>query len=167
MKKRVVCVVLFCLCLYVKAWAGEDVSLQDRMVGGTFKTMAKAYIATADVQVLKEKNIKRIEIMREDWFERQYADVYKVIKDLPPRIKDKYRIKAGMTKAEAVTVIRSLDKRQINTIIDAIPDPVIAGQFNEQWRSEGDGTKGDLMGRIQMIWGKVMAAVNAPSGARK
>jgi hypothetical protein len=168
MIKKVVWMVILGVCLQGPARAAEQASLQDRMVGGAFKTMAKAYIAAADLKELKEKNIKRIEIMREDWFDRQYADVYKVIKALPPDVKDKYRIRPGMSKAEVIVLIRSLDKKEINAIIDAVPDPVITGEFNEQWRTDGTQAKGDLMGRITKLWDKIMAAVNAPApGVKK
>ena len=161
--KRLVCVLALGLCFQGSVLAAEQVTVQERVVGGTFKTMAKAYIATADIRQLKDKNIKRVESMRDDWFAKKYAEVYKVIKDLPPQLKAKYRIKEGMSKAQVIAVIRSLDKKQIYEIIDQVPDPMISQQFNAQFSQKDGEPKENLTDRIGRIWGKVVSEVNAPS----
>jgi hypothetical protein len=161
--KRFVCVLAFSLCLHGLALAAENVTAQDRIVGGTFKTMAKAYIAASDIRQLKENNVKRIESMREDWFEKKYAEVYKVIKDLPPQLKKKYGIKEDMTKAQVIAVIRSLDKKQVYAIIDQVPDPMITEQFNAQFSQKEGDPQNSLTDRIGSIWNKVVAEVNTPS----
>lgn len=161
-KRLIVVALLTGLCSQGVLFAEEKVTVQDRVVGGAFKTMAKAYIATADVRKLKEDNIKRVERMREDWFAKKYAEVYRVIKDLPPELRTKYRVKEGMTRSQVVALIRSLDKKQIYEIIDKVPDPVIAQQFNAQFSTKEGGDKEGLMDRIGAIWQKVVAEVNAP-----
>ena len=157
--RRIMMVLIFSLCCQGIVLA-EKVTVQDRMVGGTFKTMAKAYIAAADIGKLKEKNIQRIKIMREDWFEKQYAEVYAIIKDLPPGLKEKYGVTEGMSRGRAIGIIRSLDKKKICEIIDQIPDPVIHQQFNAQFSHDDGAPKLGLMDRIKMIWAKVVAAAN-------
>jgi hypothetical protein len=155
-------VLAFSLCFQSFAVAAEKVTVQDRVVGGTFKTMAKAYIATADIRQLKDNNVKRVESMREDWFEKKYAEVYKVIKDLPPALRAKYRVREDMSRAQVIALIRSLDKKQIYEIIDQVPDPMISQQFNAQFSQKDGEDKEGLMGRIQTIWQKVVAEVSAP-----
>jgi hypothetical protein len=155
-------ILVLSLCFQGLALAADQVTVQERFVGGTFKTMAKAYIATADIRQLKDKNIKRIENMREDWFNKKYAEAYKVIQDLPSKIRTRYGIKANMTKAQAIAVIRSLDKKQIYEIIDQVPDPMISEQFNAQFSHKSGDTKDNLTDRIGKIWAKVVAEVNAP-----
>ena len=163
MIRRIMAVLLTgVLCSQGFAAAAEQVTVQERVVGGTFKTMARAYIATADIRQLKEKNIKRVESMREDWFKKKYAEVYKVIKDLPPKLRTKYGVKENMTKAQVIAVIRSLDKKQIYEIIDQVPDPMISEQFNAQFSSKEGEDKEGLMDRIRKIWDKVIVRLNAP-----
>lgn len=157
---RITMVLAFILCFQGLVFSAEKPTVQDRVVGGTFKTMAKAYIATADIGKLKNSNIKRIESMRADWFNKQYAEVYALIKDLPPKLRKKYDVRPGMTKAEAITIIRSLDKKQIYAIIDQVPDPMINQQFNAQFSGKENDTDTGLMDRVHMIWGRVIAAVN-------
>jgi hypothetical protein len=161
--RRILMVLVFALCCQGFVLAADNVTVQDRMVAGTFKTMAKAYIATADLGQLKDKNIGRIESMREDWFTKQYAEVYAAIQDLPAQLKHKYRIRQNMTKREVIEVIRSLDKKEICQIIDQVPDGVISEQFNAQFNSNNGETKEGLMERVRMIWDKVVTAVNRPS----
>ena len=161
--KRFVGVLAISLCFHGFAVAAEKVAVQDRVVGGTFKTMAKAYIAAADIGPLKENNIKRIESMREDWFKQKYAEVYQVIGELPPEVRAKYRVKDGMTKREAIALIRSLDKKDMYEIIDKVPDPAIARQVNARFSSKEGGDKEGLMERVGAIWQKVVAEVSAPS----
>ena len=137
----------------------DNATVQERIVGGTFKTMAKAYIAATDIEKLKDKNIKRIRIMRQDWFNKKYAEVYKVIKDLPPSLMEKYRVREYMTRGQVIAIIRSLDKKQVYEIIDQVPDPMISRQFSARFSHE-DGAAGDgLMDRIHRIWDKVVATV--------
>ena len=73
--KRFVCLFAFSLCFQGFVVAAENVTVQDRVVGGAFKTMAKAYIAAADVRELKDNNVKRVERMREDWFRQKYQEL--------------------------------------------------------------------------------------------
>ena len=160
MTKKFILALVFAVCFQGLSMSAEKVTVQERVVGGTFKAMAKAYIATADINKLKEKNIKRIEIMREDWFDQKYAEVYKVIKDLPPGLKEEYRVTAGMPKSRAIAIIRSLDKKKIYAIIDQVPDPMISQQFNAQF-SHKEGAA-SLTDRIHMIWGKVVSVANKP-----
>jgi hypothetical protein len=159
---RIIMVLAFILCFQGLVLAADNPTVRDRVVGGTFKTMAKAYIATADIGKLKNSNIRRIESMRPDWFNKQYAEVYTVIKDLPPKLRKKYGVRPGMTKAEAITIIRSLDKKQIYAIIDQVPDPMINEQFNAQFSGKDNDADTGLMDRVGIIWGRVVAAVNQP-----
>ena len=162
MRQRIMLVLMMCFCFQGLSIAQEKVTVQDRIVGGTFKNMARAYIAATDIEKLKDKNIKRIRSMRKDWFEKQYAEVYLVIKDLPPQLREKYRVRPDMTKGQAIAIIRSRDKKQVYEIIDQVPDPMISQQFNAQFTHEDGQAKAGLMDRVRVIWAKVLAAVNKP-----
>ena len=162
MKKRSVFALALVLCFQGPVLAAEQVTVQDRVVGGTFKTMAKAYIATVDIRQLKDKNIKRVENMHDDRFEKKYAEVYKVIKGLPSALRKKYGIRENMTKAQVIAVIRSLDKKQIYEIIDQVPDPMISQQFNAQFSQKDGAPRENLTDQVRKIWEKVVAGVNAP-----
>jgi hypothetical protein len=145
--------------------AAENVSAEARVVGSTFKTLAKAYVATADIAQLKAKNIKRIEGMKDEWFDLKYTEVYRVIKALPAQVRTKYGITEDMTKAQAVRVIQSLDKNKIYDIIDKIPDPVIAEEFNRQLKDDEE-QGGNLMSKINKVWDKIVAGINKTTSHR-
>ena len=42
------------------ASAAERPSIEDRVISASFKTLARAFVATADLEALKEKNIRKI-----------------------------------------------------------------------------------------------------------
>jgi hypothetical protein len=160
---RIMCfLALLGSCFQAPGLAADNATFQEYVVGSTFKTMAKAYIAAADLAALKEKNIRRIEGMKASWFERQYAEVYDIIRDLPAKIREKYHLRPVMSKAEVIAVIRALDKKAVNEIIDAVPDKAIAAQLARN-SEETTGEKADLMRRITQVWDKIVAAMNAPA----
>jgi hypothetical protein len=137
------------------------VSGEARVVGVTFKSLAKAYVATADIAQLKAKNIKRIESMQEEWFDRKYAEVYRVAKTLPLQVRTKNGITEQMTKQQAIRVVESFNKNKLYEIIDKVPDPVIAEEFNTYLK--GDGTQpdgGNLMSKISRAWDKIVTRIN-------
>ncbi len=50
MLKKILLAVMLGLGLNGALFAAEDVPVETRMIGGAFKTMAKAYVATADIE---------------------------------------------------------------------------------------------------------------------
>jgi hypothetical protein len=164
MKKGVILWLVAALCFPSGLLAQENVSIEDRIIGATFKTLAKAFVAVTDINKLKKDNIDRLKKMDEDKFKRQYAKAYKVIKDLPPEFKVAYGITEHMAKEQAIKDIESLDKKKIYETIDSIPDTIIARQF-KQYLSEKkqEMQKSNLVEQINSFWNKIIGKVNAPA----
>ncbi len=141
--------------------AQETAGVSDKIIGSTFKTMAKAYVAVADVNKLKKDNVEKISGMEESKFERRYAKAYVNMKDLPDNLKSKYGITERMTKAQAIKSIEKLDKKNIGLAIDCIPDAVIARQFKEYLRGEKhEAQKGDIIQRINALWNRMVEKIS-------
>ena len=160
MLRRIVIIYILTLGLTATAFAADNPTTEERLVGGTFKTLAKAYVATLNVEDLKAKNIKRIESMKPEWFSRKYAEVYGVAKELPPKIKAKYRITERMTKNEAISIVETLDKPKLYELIDNVPDPVIAEKFFDHLPGDGSKSGGNLMDSIGQAWDKLVKKIN-------
>jgi len=135
----------------------EKEKLKVKFIGVTFKVLAKVYTATTDIEKLKSKNIKAIDKMPDAKFRKRYAGYFGLFKNLPQRYIDEYKLTEHMSKQQAVDGIRSLDKRKIYQIINAIPNTTIAESFSTYLRSkkeaEANGKKSDgLMGHINNVW---------------
>lgn len=157
---------IFLLSFPFVCFAQEKSSMEDRIIGSTFKALAKALTVTVDVNKLKEANINKLAGMEEEKFKKRYAKVYAAIKELPPGLKVRYGITEQMTKERVIEDIKSLDKKNINEAIDSIPDRVIAKQF-KQYISEKRQllANSDVVGQINECWNKIMSKVYS-SGRR-
>ena len=111
------------------AFALEEISLQDKAIGSTFKTLAKGFVAVMNIDKFKNDNISKINKLSPDKYKRKYAKVYEVIKELPPELKIKYGIISDMPKELLINRIESLDKKKIYEAIDLIPNNIIAKEF--------------------------------------
>jgi len=145
----------FCLKSYTFAQA--SVSTEDKIIGSTFKTLAKAYVAIVDINKLKQGNICKLNSMDEEKFQRRYVKIYEVIKDLPPALKARYKISEQMTKQEAIQNIQSLDKKKIYEMIDLIPDTLIAKHFKQYLKNKKQQIqKSDIVEQIKNSWNKII-----------
>ncbi len=142
-------------------FAQENVSMEDKIIGSTFKTLAKAFVVMADIEKLKKNNIDKLNKMDKDKFKRRYTKVYEVIKDLPPKVKVSYGITEHMPKEQVITNIESLDKKKIYETIDSIPDTIIAKQF-KQYLSEKkqEIQKSNMVEQVNKFWNKMIEKVN-------
>ncbi len=137
-------------------FAQQKVSLEDKIIGSTFKSLAKAYVATANIEKLKKENIENINNMDEEKFKRRYAKVYDAVKDLPADIKKEYKISENKTKEQAIKDIQSLDKKQIYKTLDAVPDTIIANNFKQYLNEKKQELqKTNLAEQINKIWNKI------------
>lgn len=109
--------------------AEDALSLGDKAISSSFKALAKAYTYSIDLEAIKKAQIKRIERMSQEKFEKRQKEIYGVIKNLSPNVQKQYNISAHMSKSEVVADIESLDKRKIYELIDAFPDRVIVEEF--------------------------------------
>jgi len=139
------------------ALAPQEVNFTERIVGTAFKNLAKAFVLVADLNKLKENNIAKLKRMDQDKFRKRYAEVYRVIKYLPDKIKHSYRITEAMTINEAIADIGLLDEKRIYEIIDSIPDAAIAGQFRQYLEARKHQLQGsNLNEQIGKIWNAII-----------
>ena len=104
-------------------------SAQVKVIGYMFRALAKGLVATSDINSLKTSNIAKINKMSQENFHARYMDVYEHIYDCR-FFTENYGLHEDMTKAEAIEKIRSLDKDKLYAIVDAVPDTLIASEFN-------------------------------------
>jgi len=149
------------LCFKTTAFAQEKVVMEDKIIGSTFKALAKAFIVIADINKLKKNGIDKLNKMDEEKFQRRYAKVYEVIKDLPFRLKVSYGVTEHMTKEQAIKNIESLDKKKIYEIIDLVPDTIIANNFKQYLNKRKQVTqKSNIVEQINKFWNKMLEKIN-------
>lgn len=147
-------------CLHGFIYAQEDISMADKIIAITFKSLAKAYTATVDIDRLKEDGIDKIKKMNDEKFQRRYSQVYAALKDVPLFLKVKYGITKDMTKEQAIRSIKSADKKKIYEIIDSIPDKTICGQFKEYLnKNKQEIQRSNIIGQVNKIWNKMMEKI--------
>ncbi len=131
-------------------------SVSDNLIGSTFKTLAKAFVAGADIEEIKEQNIFKLIKMNEDKFHRQYVKIYAVLKECPS-LREAYGFSEFTTKDLVIENIRALDKKKINQIIDLVPNAVIAAQFKEYLKSlKEELQQNNLFVQINQSWNKII-----------
>ncbi len=152
------------LCFQSYVFAQKKVSVEDKIIGSTFKALAKVFVAMADMDKLKKNNIEKLSKMDEEKFRRRYAKVYEVIKDLPHKLRVSYGITQEMPKEQAIKNIGSFNKKKIYETIDSIPDTIIAQQF-KQYLSEKkqEIQKSNLIEQVNKLWDEMIHKVNVSS----
>ncbi len=139
----------------------EQASMEDRLISSTFKTLAKTFVLMTDIDKLKEDNIDKIVRMDKDKFQKRYARIYEIIKDLPYNLRSRYAITEKMTKWQAIKDVESLDKGKIYEIIDLVPDKIIADQFRLRLRHRKQNVQKDnLITQINHYWNDLMKKMN-------
>lgn len=106
----------------------NDVTSKDTVFAFIFKILAKAYISTADIEVLKKENINKINKMDEEGFHWLYLDFYEHISKVS-FINVNYGLNEDISKEEAVSKIKLLDKQKLYAIIDSLPNEIIISEF--------------------------------------
>ncbi|MDD5688560.1 MAG: hypothetical protein PHE88_12095 [Elusimicrobia bacterium] len=141
-------------------YAGEDVSMFDKMISITFKSLAKSYIATSDIDNLKKKNIDKLIKMDEKKFRKQYLKTYPDLQKLPQPIRTKYGITEKLTKKQAIKIFAKFDKKALYEIIDSVPHYLIAEKFKESigMQQKGD-KKTNIMESIKSKWDQIIAKI--------
>jgi len=161
--KKAVFVLAFSLCFQGLLLAEGNIKVGDRIIGSTFRTLAKGFVLAVDIEQLKKNNIDKLTAMKDEKFRRRYAEVYEIIQDLPTDLKNAYGIKKEMTRQEAIAEIKKMDKKKIYAIIDAVPDAVIVRQF-KQYLAEQKRTleESSAAEEINKFWQKVLKKIHAP-----
>ena len=150
-------------------WAADQDGIDVRFIGGTFKTLARGYVATVNMEKFKADKIARIERMRPEWFGKKYAEVYEVLRTLPADLRERYGLTTQMRQEQAVRTIRTLDKKKLYELIDQVPDRVIAEQFRLQIQRNDDQANVPLRDKIARVWQRAVTALSkgAPPGSKK
>lgn len=162
MFKRILPAFILIVSLAGAGFAADNITAEDRIIGGAFKGLAKAYVATANIDKLKANNVRKIEIMKEERFRKRCAEVYAFAKEVPLKIRLKYGFTAQTTKAEAIRIIEKLDKPKLYEIIDNVPDPVIADKFLEEMKGDAAGAGDNLMDAVRRAWERLVQKLKAP-----
>lgn len=148
------------LCFQNSIFAQEKVRLEDRIIGSTFKALAKAFVVVMDFNKFKADNISKLSKMDEEKFQKRYAKVYLVVKELPFQIRIRYRISEQMTRGEVIRDIESLNKKQVYESIDSIPDTIIAKQFKQYLNEKKQKPqKSNIVGQINQLWNKILEKI--------
>lgn len=103
-------------------------SPKDAVFAFIFKILAKAYVSTMDIEALKKENIDSINKMDEESFHLFYLDFYEHISKVS-FININYGLNEDISKEEAVSKIKSLDKQKLYAIIDSLPNEIIISEF--------------------------------------
>lgn len=113
--------------------AKQRETLKEKFVGNFVKTFAKTYVATHNLEKFKQKNIKKLLKMDEAKFQRVYKKIYtEMMVDLPQSLKDAYGVTEEMTREKAIERVKAFtSKKQIYTMINAIPNKMIAQHFKK------------------------------------
>ena len=163
MLNKIILVLIINLSIQGFAFAQEKVRVEDRMIGSAFKALAKAFVMAVDIDRLKKDNADKLKKMNEAKFNKKYAAAFKVIKDLPPKLKADYGITESMTKERAIQNIESLDKKKVYEMIDSIPDEIIAGQFKQYLREKKEEIeKSGIVEQINKFWNKIIGKTVTP-----
>jgi hypothetical protein len=132
-------------------------AVSDKIISATFKSLARGFVAVVDLDRLKKDDIALINKMRPDKFQKQYAKVYAVLKDMPEQMRQEYKISADMSREQIIKNIESLDKPKMYAVVDAIPDALIADTFRQYLeQSKEEIQKSNAAGQIQRLWNQWM-----------
>jgi len=145
------------------AFAVEKVSLQDKAIGSTFKTLAKGFVVVMNIDQFKKDNITQLNKLRPDKYRKKYAKVYEAIKELPPNLKVKYGIMEDMPREQLIKEIESLDKKKMYEAIDSVPNTIIAKEFKRYLNEKRQGIQeSNSVKQINEFWNKVLAKAHQP-----
>ncbi len=132
----------------------QDV-MSDVIIGITFKTFARAFLLTVDLEQIKRNAINKITDMDEGKFKRKYAKIRDVIKEYPD-IMSRYGFSANLDKAEVIKKIQSLNKDKANEILNGMPDYTIGKQFRIYLSERGGGVSNtNMAGQINKFLNKM------------
>ena len=160
---RIILVLVIGLGFQSCVFAVEKVNLQDNLIGSTFKSLAKGLVLVINVDKFKKDTISKLNKLNPDKYKRKYALVYETIKELPSELRIKYEIIENMPKEQLIKSVESLDKKKIYTLINAIPNAIIAKEFKKYLFKKKQGVKdSSLVKDINEFWDKVLVKVNQP-----
>lgn len=130
-------------------------AVSDWIIGSTFKSLAKGFVAVADIRQLKKNNIAKIDKMSPEKFNKHYGRAYEGLKDMPLNLREEYKVTADMSREQVIKDIESLNKSKMYKIVDAIPDTVIADHFRQYLeQTKQEVQKSNVVAEIHKLWNK-------------
>jgi hypothetical protein len=145
----------------------KKIAAEDRIIAALLKTFAGAYVRTADINKLKERQIRRLETLSEEDFLEEYGRIFSVIRECP-QLGKKSGLYEGMSKEQFRARIISFDREQICDIIDSIPDEVLSGKFREYISEKGEEDSGaGITQQVSDVWAKIKAKAEGPVKTKK
>ncbi|MCU0651411.1 MAG: hypothetical protein MUC39_00490 [Candidatus Omnitrophica bacterium] len=158
---KIILLLLLSFMLQAESSAAEKTNFNQKVIGSTFKSLARAFVAVSDIDKLKANNIRRLEKLNDTKFKKQLAKVYPVLQDLPQTLKAQYGVKEDMSREQVIKNIESLDKKKIYGIIEAVPDATITRLFKEELVKTKEGImKSDAVGSVKKFWNKIIRKAN-------
>lgn len=157
LKRACLNILVFIIFLSLNISAAEETvpkaGIGDKMIASTFKTLAKAYVATVNLEKVKKTQISHLEGMNDNKFQKRFQEIQSALAPLPTAFKTKYGLKEQMTKEEVIAQIDQLDKKWINQMIEETPDTFIALQFKNYLRDlKQDTQESDWVKKIHEFW---------------
>ena len=144
------------VCSQNALYAQDRVSAIDHLTASTFKALAKGYVATVDLERIKKDQIARLNKMNDQKFKKHFQKVSLVLNSLPSELKIKYGFKDPMTKEDVVKEIGELDKKNLNQMIDDIPETFIIFQFRQYLAGlKEDFGQNNIVRKIHEFWDKI------------
>jgi hypothetical protein len=144
----IICIAVAGLC-QTKAFAQ---TVQERLISSTFKTLAKTYISAADFSALKKNTLARLEPLDNDSFHEKYPRALKLIDDAPA-LRKQFGLHSDMSVEQAIVFIRSLDKKKVFNVIDAIPDQAVARHVAQDFSSATQSVNSkNVADQVAAVW---------------
>ena len=149
--------ILFSSNLMAEEAVTKSPGIADKIIAATFKTLAKAYVATANLEKIKKTQMSHLEGMDNDKFQKRFNKIQATLSPLPASFKSKYGLKDQMTKEEVIMEIEKLDKKRISQMIEETPDSFIAFQFKKYLNDFKQDTKeSDWVKKIHEFWESII-----------
>ena len=151
--------IFFLILLFLpgKVCAENVAGLGDYAIAGTIKTLAKIFVQTTDLDKVKTRQIKVLLRMKEAKFQKQYTEIYIVLKDIPPELRLHYGIIEHMSKEEAIKEIRRIRKSDLIELIDKIPDQFIVKYVKDFLGQKACQLKDKaFLQQIDSLWNKLI-----------
>lgn len=127
-------------------------TFEDRLISSTFKTLAKTYINTADLNKLKNNTIASLKSLDSESFHQRYPYTLQMIKDAPV-LEKQYGLRPDMSPQQAIAFLRPLDKKKIAALIDAVPDTVVADHVRAYLSQKAAGMKSkSAVDQVKAVW---------------
>jgi hypothetical protein len=155
MKKKLPIAVVIGVCLLLCQNISQAQTVQDRLISSTFKALAKTYISTSDFNKLKENTLQCLAQIDTESFHQKYPRTLQLINDSPALTKQ-FGLRSDMSVAQARAFIKSLDKKKVSALIDAVPDQVVSRHVMEDIsRASKSVNSKNIMDQVSAVWGNL------------